>query len=75
MTRADWIRAMNDEELAKFIVDWHAYYAIPCDYVDRDGNIRYGTGKFCGPVGSSRCMECTMEWLMEAADPQCEERI
>lgn len=75
MTRADRIRSMSDEELCQFIFDWHSYYAIPCDYFDREGNVRYVTGKYCGPIGESRCMECTMEWLMEEADLQCEDGL
>ena len=54
-TNADRIRAMSDEELAKFIPDWSYTNACKCDeqpYVD------------C----NNECEKCVLEWLKQPAD-------
>jgi hypothetical protein len=53
-TNADRIRAMSDEELAKFIPDWSYTDACKCDelpYVD------------C----NNECSKCVLEWLKQPA--------
>ena len=55
MTNADRIRAMTDEELAKFIPDWSYTNACKCDqeiYVD------------C----NNECDKCVLEWLKQPAE-------
>ena len=54
-TNADRIRAMSDEELAKFIPDWSYTGACKCDeqsYVD------------C----NNECEKCVEEWLKQPAE-------
>ena len=54
-TNADRIRAMSDEELAKFIPDWSYTPACKCDekpYVD------------C----NNECDKCVLEWLKKPAE-------
>ena len=54
-TNADRIRAMSDEELAKFIPDWSYTNACKCDekpYVD------------C----NNECEKCVFEWLAQPAE-------
>ena len=54
-TNADHIRAMSDEELAKFIPDWSYTNACKCDelpYVD------------C----NNECEKCVLEWLKQPAE-------
>lgn len=62
MNRADWIRGMNNEELARFIQVYTHYYAVPCDYADKDGNCRYGNPKYCMSIN---CQDCMVGWLEE----------
>lgn len=55
MTNADRIRAMSNEELAKFIPDWSYTGACKCDeqpYVD------------C----NNECDKCVLEWLKQPAE-------
>ena len=57
MTNADRIRAMTDEELAKFIPDWSYTNACKCDeqpYVD------------C----NNECEKCVAEWLKQPAEDE-----
>ena len=54
-THADRIRAMSDEELAKFIPNWSYTGACKCDeqsYVD------------C----NNECEKCVLEWLKQPAE-------
>jgi hypothetical protein len=54
-TNADRIRAMSDEELARFIPDWSYTNACKCDeqpYVD------------C----NNECEKCVLEWLKQPAE-------
>ena len=54
-TNADRIRAMTDEELAKFIPDWSYTNACKCDekpYVD------------C----NNECWKCVTEWLRQPVE-------
>ena len=56
-TNADRIRAMSDEELAKFIPDWSYTGACKCDeqsYVD------------C----NNECEKCVVEWLKQPAESE-----
>lgn len=56
-TNADRIRAMSDEELAKFIPDWSYTNACKCDelpYVD------------C----NNECEKCVLEWLKLPAETE-----
>lgn len=58
-TNADRIRAMSDEELAKFIPDWSYTPACKCDekpYVD------------C----NNECDKCVLEWLKQPAEEEHE---
>lgn len=60
-TNADRIRAMSDEELAKFIPDWSYTNACKCDekpYVD------------C----NNECDKCVLEWLQQPAGDAEQER-
>ena len=55
MTNGDRIRAMTDDELAKFIPDWSYTNACKCDektYVD------------C----NNECEKCVAEWLKQPAE-------
>ena len=57
ITNADRIRAMTDEELAKFIPDWSYTNACKCDeqpYVD------------C----NNECEKCVAEWLKQPAEDE-----
>ena len=56
-SNADRIRAMSDEELAKFIPDWSYTNACKCDeqpYVD------------C----NNECWKCVAEWLKQPAQEE-----
>ena len=55
MTNADRIRAMTDEELAKFVPNWSYTNACKCDekpYVD------------C----NNECEKCVLEWLQQPVE-------
>lgn len=57
MTNGDRIRAMTDDELAKFIPDWSYTNACKCDeqpYVD------------C----NNECEKCVAEWLKQTAEDE-----
>jgi hypothetical protein len=59
-TNADRIRAMSDEELARWISDmWHGFVSKPwCDF--RCQNCRGGD--------DYRCEKCALEWLKQPAE-------
>lgn len=55
-TNADRIRAMSDEELAKWIDDMYCQ-CVWCDVKKDDCN-------------DTKCTECIEKWLKQPADPQ-----
>lgn len=55
ITNGDRIRAMTDEELAKFIPDWSYTGACKCD------ELPYADCKY-------ECAKCVIEWLKQPAE-------
>lgn len=55
MTNADRIRAMTDEELAKFIPDWSYTNACKC-------------GEKPYVACNNECEKCVSEWLQQPAE-------